>query len=168
MFCHLDAHYWPPLPFQNSLTVDSQGFLFLSLIPYVPYHSFGLSLLSQQYCIFFLHFQLHLLRCIHASWFTYFINVTVCFISISEYFSAIILPELSVLFLDKFFLTNFSLQMFYYISHTPPYSFFMGVLADVLYWSSSLSPISHFSLKCFMSTCCIIYLPSFWCLGWDM
>ena len=38
-----------------------------------------------------------------TGWFTYFINVIVYFISISEYFAKIILPELNVLFLDKFF-----------------------------------------------------------------
>ena len=43
---------------------------------------------------------------------------------------------------NHFFIANV-----WYVSHTPPYSFFMGVLAALFYWSLSLSPISYNSLK---------------------
>ena len=39
-----------------------------------------------------------------------------------------------------------------------PYSFFMGVLEAVFYWSSSSSPMSHFSFGCVRSTCCNLIL----------
>ena len=41
------------------------------------------------------------------------------------------------------------MQLLDYISHTPPNSFFMGVLVAVIYWSSSLSPMSHFFFQTF-------------------
>ena len=48
------------------------------------------------FCPYFLMFHM-------TSWFTYFINLIVYFISISEYFATIILPELRLLFLNQFF-----------------------------------------------------------------
>ena len=138
--------------------MDSQfsGFLFLSLFLYVPYPSLGLSLLSQQYCIF-CNFQPHLLRCIHDR-LIHILHKCDCLLHFYFWiFCHNNFTWAQCALSRSIFSTNFSLQMFEYISHTPPYSFFMGVLAAVFYWSSSLSPMSHFSFKCFMSTCCNIY-----------
>ena len=49
-----------------------------------------------------------------------------------------------------------------YHTHTALLFFFIWVLAAVFYWSSSLSPLTHFSFKCFMSTCGNIYFELQW------
>ena len=70
-----------------------------------------------------------------TAWFTYFINVIVYFIYISEYYASIILLELSVLFLDRLFQPVFHCKCLI-TYHTHCLTFFMGVLASVIYWSS--------------------------------
>ena len=86
--------------------------------------------------------------------FTCFINVVVCFISISEHFATIISPELCVLNLDRFVQPIFNWNFLITCqTHTDLY-FFLRVLASIIYWPSSSSSMSHVYFKCFMSTCC--------------
>ena len=90
-FCHLVAHqhltwahYLLPWPFQNSLLYC------------------GLQIFSIP--LFFVIFYFIFCAAFKTVWFRFFTNVIVYFISISENFATIILQELSVLFLGKFFL----------------------------------------------------------------
>ena len=66
----------------------------------------------------------------------------VYFLSIAEHFVTILSPELSGLFLDKFFVhTFFNANVWLHVTHTG-LLFFMGVLAAVTFLTSSESSMS--------------------------
>ena len=135
------------MPFQNSLLYCGRQIFRFSF-------SLGIYLCSKSFfrmksafstiLYFFCHFQPHLLCCIHDRLIHILHKCDCVHHYISEYLATIILPELSVLLLEKLFSTNYLLQIFDYISHTPPYSFFMRVFAAMFNWNSSLTHVPFF------------------------
>ena len=104
--------------FNMSSLFTSMAFSELSFILWTPHVHIHI-LLYYYVCflnntIFFVIFYLIFGTAFQTIWFTYFTKVTVYFISISDNFATVILWDLSVLFLAKFF-WSFLLQIFYYI-----------------------------------------------------
>ena len=131
MFCHLVAYqylpwaqYWLPLPFQNFLWycgLPIFRFSFSLVFSLCSISFFRVKSAFSTIMYFFVILNLIFCAAFMTGWFTYFIYVMVYFISISDYFATIILPELSVQFLDKLSPTIFLLHMFdiYHIHRLP-------------------------------------------------
>ena len=109
---------WSSSTFNLNSLFTSMTYSELSFILWTP-HVHVHILLYYYVCflnntIFFVIFYLIFCAAFKTIWFTYFTNVIVYFISISDNFATIILWDLSVLFLGKF-VQSFLLQIFYYI-----------------------------------------------------
>ena len=126
---------------------------FQCLSPY--FHNFHLLL---YYLLFLLNNNLFIVfqTSFTRDWFTCFIDAIVYFPSIAEQFVTIISPELSVLFLNKFFLTTiFNANVWLHVTHIG-LLIFRGVLTAVTSGTSSVSSISYKPLNvlslCWSST----------------
>ena len=107
---------------------------------------------SQQQCIHCFS-NLIFLGAFTRDWFTCFIDAIVYFLSINDHFVTIILAEVSVLFLHKFFYIHFSMPMFGYLSNRP-INFHLGSAVQLwfleLFSESSMSEFTYNGL----SSCC--------------
>ena len=122
-------------------TLNFQVFFFFCYFLMFPIILYAFSTTLSSFFIFHLIFFVAFM----TGWFTYFITVIVYFISISEYFPPKILPQLSVLFPDKFCQPTFLLWL--HVTHKA-INICYGVIAAVIYWSSSLFSMSYFFQRC--------------------
>ena len=109
-FCHLVAHrhltwayYLLPWPFQNYLLYCGLQ-MFMSISFFIFKSPFSTTL------FFFVIFYLIFCAAFNTIWFTYFTNVIVYFISISDNCATIILGELFLGFFLQFFIANILLH----------------------------------------------------------